>query len=425
MNKTQYQKIKDSAIEILTTLQKYNYKAYFAGGCVRDMLMNIDFSHDYDIATNAFPNEILKIFPRALRVGEQFGVIIVVKDGIHYEIATFRKDGPYLDGRRPSSIEFADETEDVKRRDFTINGMLYEPNSKLLFDIVHGKKDIDNKIIRTIGNPFERFNEDKLRLIRAIRFSVQLDFTIEQNTYSAIKKLASKMKTISRERIQVEFYKIIESIKIRKGLELLIETRLFDTILENFNDISYNVFDEVLDIPNIIKNIDIISNESFNCKLSYLLLFAYNKNKNNIVKKYLKELKSSNTLVCVIDEIQSILMEIIEYKDMPPIWKIKRWIRNQNFEDIIKICSIYKNKTKHFNELYSILEDYLEKYQNLKDELEPKIFLDGNDLIKLGFKPGEVFRDILFDLENKQLENIINSKDEAIDYIKQKYIHFQ
>ena len=192
-----------TAVDVVKHIKSSGFTAFFAGGCVRDMLMNISPS-DYDIATNAKPDEIMNIFRRSIPIGAKFGVINVIVEKFQFEVATFRTDGFYSDGRRPDVVNFCDAKGDVQRRDFTINGMLYDPTENRLLDFVGGKDDIDLHIIRAIGNPLERFNEDHLRLMRAVRFASRFSYDIEFNTKSAIKKLAKKLTKVSTERIREE-----------------------------------------------------------------------------------------------------------------------------------------------------------------------------------------------------------------------------
>jgi poly(A) polymerase len=196
--------------QIVQKLVEAGYIAYFVGGWVRDRVMKIP-SSDIDIATNAPPEEIIRLFPKTISVGAAFGVIIVILQGHPFEVSTFRKDCEYIDGRRPKRVELSNPQEDSKRRDFTINGMFFDPLSNTIFDYVKGQEDIKKKIIRTIGNPQERFKEDRLRMIRAIRFSARFGFTIEKATREAIKKTANQLlPAVSMERVWQEIKKMAE-----------------------------------------------------------------------------------------------------------------------------------------------------------------------------------------------------------------------
>lgn len=205
----------ESALDIVKTLHAAGYQAVFAGGCVRDQLMG-ESPHDYDIATSAYPHQVQALFPTNIEVGKAFGVVVVIQEGMQFEVATFRRDaGIYLDGRHPSSVEFSTMEEDANRRDLTINGIFYDPIAGEYYDYVGGTKDIENKIIRFIGDPEERILEDHLRLMRAIRFKHRLGFSMDPDTAKAISENSPLIKKISVERIADELTKILEQSKIR------------------------------------------------------------------------------------------------------------------------------------------------------------------------------------------------------------------
>lgn len=198
---------RETAIEIVRRLQQAGFAAFWVGGCVRDFLLGRE-PQDYDIATDARPEQIEKLFKKTIAVGRKFGVIIVVKDQHQFQVATFRAEADYQDGRRPGKVVFSNAESDAQRRDFTVNGLFFDPIAQKLHDWVGGEKDLRAKIIRTIGAPEERFAEDHLRLLRAIRFAAQLGFEIEPETFAAVKKLAPKIELISAERIRDELIKL-------------------------------------------------------------------------------------------------------------------------------------------------------------------------------------------------------------------------
>jgi poly(A) polymerase len=187
---------REKAISIVQALRRQGYEAYFAGGSVRDMLLG-KMPQDYDIATSAHPEDVRRIFLDTVPVGAQFGVILVLIDGQPFEVATFRHDGPYLDGRRPSEVRYGSLEEDVRRRDFTINGMVYDPLADRVIDLVEGRRDLEERRIRAIGDAARRFQEDRLRMIRAVRFSAKLEFVIEDATFRAIQDLAPTITDIA------------------------------------------------------------------------------------------------------------------------------------------------------------------------------------------------------------------------------------
>ena len=220
---------RQTAIKIIRQLRKQGFEALLAGGCVRDMLLG-RVAKDYDVATSAEPKEIIKLFRRTIKIGAKFGVIIVLMDEQQVEVATFRTETGYADGRHPDNVIFSNAVEDAKRRDFTVNGMFYDPVEKEVIDFVGGKNDLENRIIRAIGKADERFSEDYLRMLRAVRFSVQLDFAIEPKTALAIRKNADKISNISGERIAMELEGILTDPNRAEGVQQLSKNRLAEII---------------------------------------------------------------------------------------------------------------------------------------------------------------------------------------------------
>lgn len=228
------------ATSIVKKLFDAGYTAYFAGGWVRDYLLQMP-SDDIDIATDAPVEEVQKLFPKTIPVGVAFGIVIVVEEGHQFEVATFRKDRGYVDGRRPTGIDPATPQEDAQRRDFTINGMFFDPLTEKLYDYVGGQEDIKNKIIRAIGNPHERFLEDRLRMMRAVRYSTRFNFPIDKQTYQAILDHAeSLLPSVAMERVWQEFKKMSQFAHFDRSLVMLYELKLLPTIfpaLKNSNDV--------------------------------------------------------------------------------------------------------------------------------------------------------------------------------------------
>ena len=223
---------RDAAYKVVRRLRKEGYQALFAGGCVRDRLLGC-CAHDYDVVTDAVPEQVTKCFRRTLQIGAQFGVVMVLIGGDQVEVATFRTEGGYQDGRHPGHVEFASAVEDASRRDFTVNGMFFDPIEKKVLDFVKGQQDLEKGILRTIGNPDERFSEDYLRMLRAVRFAVKLDFKIEPATWASIQKHAAKITGISAERIAAELERILTHPNRGAGIHLLIESGLAKSIFKN------------------------------------------------------------------------------------------------------------------------------------------------------------------------------------------------
>ncbi|HEX8490009.1 MAG TPA: CCA tRNA nucleotidyltransferase, partial [Chthoniobacterales bacterium] len=209
-----------TARNIARRLREQGHKAYFAGGCVRDLLRG-QVPKDIDIATDARPEVVQKMFPRTYAVGAHFGVIVVLENGLQFEVATFRSDGVYLDGRRPVEVHFATAEEDAARRDFTINGMFFDPEKQEVVDFVGGRADLEARTIRAIGDPAQRFAEDRLRMLRAVRFATVLEFEIEPATWTAVVTQAPSINEISAERIREELVRIFLSPKRARGWDLL------------------------------------------------------------------------------------------------------------------------------------------------------------------------------------------------------------
>ncbi|MFO7569312.1 MAG: polynucleotide adenylyltransferase, partial [Smithellaceae bacterium] len=213
------------AESIIGLLRQKGFEAFLVGGCVRDFIRG-ELPEDYDIVTSATPDQVIDLFERTVPVGAKFGVVMVISDGHPFEVATFRSDDVYEDGRRPTRVHYASVKEDVLRRDFTVNGLLMDPVTGDIIDYVGGRDDIQRKILRTIGDPVLRFNEDHLRMLRAIRFAANLEFSLDEATKKAVTANASQIAIVSAERIQEELGKILTRGGARRGLELLAETGL-------------------------------------------------------------------------------------------------------------------------------------------------------------------------------------------------------
>jgi len=218
------------ALQIVHTLVQNGHRAVFAGGWVRDHLLNLT-PNDTDIATSALPEEVEALFPKTLAIGKAFGVILVVIDDEQFEVATFRADGEYTDGRRPDSVSFSSLEEDARRRDITINGMFYDPLNGDVIDVVGGRADLEQKIIRFIGDPEQRIKEDRLRLLRVIRFAARLGFEIEPLTFAAVKRNAGSITQVSAERVSEELTKTLRCKDKIRAIELLFQSGLIDYIL--------------------------------------------------------------------------------------------------------------------------------------------------------------------------------------------------
>ncbi|MGQ3686130.1 MAG: CCA tRNA nucleotidyltransferase [Candidatus Loosdrechtia sp.] len=426
---------KQNAVKIVKTLQKCGYKAFFAGGCVRDMIMGKE-SVDYDIATNALPNDIMRLFEKTIPVGIQFGVIIVVKNGHTCEVATFRTEGSYSDGRHPDYVKFSTPEDDVKRRDFTINGLLYDPVKNEILDYVGGEKDIEKGIIRTIGNPFERFSEDKLRMIRAARFACRFGFHIHGDTRRAIIQLAPQIKVVSAERIREELEKILTGPNPHTGIKLLEELYLLQEILpevsnmkgvpqpENFHP-EGDVFTHTLLALSKLKNPswtlaagvlfhDIGKTVTFSVT-DRIRFNLHEKAGADMATKICDRLKTSNAEK---ERITWLVLKHLYFKDAKKmrLHKLKRLFAEEGYTELAELCRADAlASTGDLSDYYFCQEMYTKLS---REEVKPKPFVTGHDLIAMGLKPGPLFRNILTKIQDEQLDGNITTREEALAMVK-------
>jgi len=432
------EKLRKNAEEIVRTLTENGYVAYFAGGCVRDMIMGIE-PKDYDITTNAKPEEIKRLFKRTILVGAKFGVIVVVKDGINYEVATFRSEIGYKDGRHPDEVIFTDEKEDVKRRDFTINGLLFDSLKNRIIDYVGGKDDINNKIIRTIGNPFKRFNEDKLRMMRAVRLAMRFGFDIEENTFNAVKCKGFEISEISKERIRDELVKILTEGAAGRGIKLLDKAGMLKVILPEVADMKgveqpKDFHPEGDVFTHTILMLDLMENPSVELAMG-VLLHDVGKPKTFEVKDRIRFNEHTDVGIKLANDICKRLRfttKEIEY--------ILNLIKNHlKFKDVIKMKKstlkrfLSMDKFEEHLELHRL--DCLASHKNLAnweycgkmmkeitiEEVKPERLINGDDLINAGFTPGPLFKEILNYIEDEQLEGRIKNENEAMNLVIQKF----
>ena len=435
--------IKQNALEIVKTLQKHGYKAFFAGGCVRDMIMGKE-SEDYDIATSALPEDIMKLFERTIPVGVQFGVVIVVKEGHNFEVATFRTEGSYSDGRHPDYVAFGTPEDDVKRRDFTINGLLYDPVKNEILDYVGGQEDISKGIIRTIGNPIERFTEDKLRMIRAARFACRFNFPIHEETQRAIIQLAKNIHVVSAERIREELEKILTGTNPHIGIKLLDELCLLQEILpevssmkgvrqpENFHpegDVFVHTLlclsklapvpEQGMERPSWTLAMGILLHDigktiTFE-ELDRIRFNLHEKVGADMTAKICDRLKTSNAEK---DRIVWLVLKHLYFKDAQKmrLSKLKRLLAEEGYPELAELCRIDALASSGDLSDYHYCQEMFSKLSH--EEVKPKPLITGHDLIDMGLKPGPVFKDILMKIEDEQLEGNLTTKEEAIEMVR-------
>jgi len=429
---------KSSATSLASKLAGAGYTAYFTGGCVRDKLLGLS-PKDYDIATSATPAEVLKLFPGSNEVGAHFGVVIAKHENYHIEIATFRTDGSYRDGRRPDSVTFSTPDEDAHRRDFTINGLFENPFTGEIIDHVGGTADIHSRVIRAIGIPADRFQEDALRLLRAIRFSTTLGFPIEPVTLEAIKNSAHLLDQISPERIRDEFSKIISSPNRRRGLELLTETGLIDRFIPEVRAligceqppqwhpegdvythtcIMLQMLQPDAPLPLCLATLlhDIAKPPTQTTDDDGRIRFnGHDALGAEMAREILTRLKYPNAVIRDAEHMVSRHMQFMNVQQMRKA-KLKRFMSEPTFPQEMELHRVDCASSNGFTDNYDFLNVKAEEFAN--EPLIPAPLITGKDLIEKGLKPGPRFKDILEEIQTEQLENRLNSREEAIAYLE-------
>jgi len=390
---------KQAAIEIVKKLRDAGFQALLAGGCVRDMLLGRRPS-DYDVATDAKPDEVTKIFRRTLKIGAKFGVVVVLMDNTQVEVATFRTESDYQDGRHPSKVNFATAQQDAARRDFTINAMFYDPVDKKVIDYFEGQKDLKKKVVRTVGDPAQRFSEDFLRMLRAIRLSTQLDFSIDTQTQSAVCDGAKNITKISGERIAAELEGILVSPNRAKGVGLLIETVLAEFIFPGCAGSEFGFAVRVL--THLPKRIDL--------PLGLAGLFAGFETRFALEKCELLKLSRNQEkhIEFLLDHRGKLLREL-------SLAELKLLLSEPYFEDLFALQKAIQKAT---NQSIRPLANLRKRTKQLKGvELRPRPILDGHDLIALGAAPGPSLGQLANEMYIAQLEGKFQSPDQAKHWV--------
>lgn len=426
-----------AAYNVLKKLRDTGYEALFAGGCVRDQLLDVK-PHDYDIATNALPEKVEKLFPRTVPVGAQFGVVIVLEKEQEIQVATFRHDEPYLDGRHPSCVTYTNAEEDAKRRDFTINGLFYDPLTKTVFDYVQGQEDLARKIIRAIGDPLQRFQEDKLRLLRAIRFATTLEFEIEPLTWRALCNLSSEILCVSAERIRDELQKIFLSPQRLRGFDLLDESGLLKIILPEIENLKgceqppeFHPEGDVFVHTRLMLQM-LPSTASLPLVLSVLFhdigkpatrrvnetgkmsFYGHDQLGATMAQHILQRLRFSNE---IIEAVVPAVRLHMSFKDVPHmrLSTLRRMMARPTFEDELELHRVDCTSSHGMLDNYTLLQQKKKEFSSTP--LIPQPLLTGKDLLALGMQPGPEFGKILQAVKDAQLENTITTKEEAVAWV--------
>ena len=430
-----------TAREIAQRLRERGHIAYFAGGCVRDMVRGLP-AKDFDVATDATPDLVQKIFPHTYAVGAHFGVVVVVEDGFNFEVATFRSDGAYLDHRHPVEVRFSSPEEDAKRRDFTINGMFFDPEKNEVIDFVGGQADLRAKIVRAIGNPADRFNEDRLRMLRAVRFATVLDYKIDSGTWDALILNAEAINEISAERIREELLKIFLSPNRVRGWDLLDESGLLRMILpeldvmkgclqpEQFHPegdvfrhtrLMLELLPEKVSVPLVLSVLFHDVAKPVTATVDETGRIRFNEHDRigaAMTESIMERLRFSRA---EIDATVEMVRQHMVFKDVPKmrVAKLKRFMARPTFEEELELHRVDCASSHGMMDNYEFLLSKREEFAN--EPIIPPPLVRGDDLIALGMKPGPKFGEILEAVQTRQLEGALKDRQDALDWIKREY----
>ncbi len=427
------------AREIINELRRRGHQAYLAGGCVRDMLLGRE-PKDYDVATDATPDQNLAYFPKAIAVGAAFGVILVRKDDADVEVATFRADHHYRDGRRPDRVTFTDSPEkDVQRRDFTINGLLFDPEKNEYLDYVGGRDDLMAQRVRAIGVASERFAEDKLRMLRAVRFAARLGFEIEPETMRAIQQRAGEIHQVSAERIRDELNRILTEGGARRGFELLDETGLLKTVLPEVaamkgveqapehhpeGDVWVHtlLMLEKLEHPSATLALgtllhDVGKPRTFQ-RLDRIRFNGHVEVGVRMAEDICKRLRYSTNETAQVMELVGNHMKFGHVQQMRQS-TLKRFLRIPHFDEHMELHRLDCLSSHRNLQNYDFVREKLAEAP--EEVLRPPRLLTGDDLIAAGYPAGPVFAKILSEVEDAQLEGRLTTKEEALEYVSERY----
>ena len=435
---------RELADSICATLRRSGYQALLCGGCVRDLLLGRDPA-DYDVTTDATPEQVMALFPESVAVGAQFGVVLIPRDGVKVEVATFRSDVGYSDGRHPEGVVYSKSPqEDVQRRDFTINGLLMRPETNDVLDFVGGQADLKAGAIRAIGEPDRRFREDKLRLMRAARFAARFGFAIEPETFDAMRRHAKDVTCVSAERLRDELTKLLTEGAGRRGFDLLDQTGLLAEALPEVAAMK-----DVQQPPQYHPEGDVwthtllmIEGLPAGCSPTLawgVLLHDVGKPPTfrsiaetgdrirfdghvdvgvSMAEQICRRFRFSN------DDTQQILALIanhMKFKDVEQMRAstLKRFVRLPVFEEHLQLHRLDCLSSHRRLDAYNFVRRVLQ--ETPAERIHPPRLLTGDDLSSMGYRPGPVFSDILRSLEDAQLEGEIETREEAREYVRSRF----
>ena len=446
---------KGKATEIIRTLREHGHQAFLVGGCVRDLLLQREPA-DYDVSTDATPQEVMRIFPRTWAVGAQFGVVLVpVKDEKQVlrsaqddngeevvEVATFRSDGLYSDGRHPDQVTYThDPKEDVQRRDFTINGLLLDPLSDEVLDYVGGRADLSAGIIRTIGQPERRFAEDKLRMLRAVRFAARFAYQIEPATFAGICALRSQIHQVSRERVRDEIVKMLTEGHARRAFELLDQTGLLKEVLSEVDrmhgveqppqfhpegDVWVHTLLLLEGLPEKASPTlamgallhDVGKPPTFRVAPDRIRFDGHVEVGVKMAEEICHRLRFSNQDTEQITNLVANHMRFADVQEMKPA-TLKRFFRLPRFDEHLELHRLDCLASHRDLTLYDFARQKMAEMP--AEQIRPRLLLNGDDLISMGYTPGPRFKEILSAVEDGQLEGQLETVDEARAFVSQKF----
>ena len=419
-----------TARALVDRLRAAGHIAYFAGGCVRDLVRG-QTPKDIDIATDARPEEVQKLFRRTYAVGAHFGVIVVLEGDWQFEVATFRSDGAYLDGRHPVAVNFSSPEEDARRRDFTINGMFFDPSNDTVIDFVGGRADLASRLVRAIGDPAQRFAEDRLRLLRAVRFATVLEFEIEPATWNAIARTADTINTISAERIREELVRIFLSPHRIRGWDLLDASGLMKATLPEVDALKgcaqppqfhpegdvfqhtrlmLDLLPDEVSLPLVLSVLfhDIGKPATASVDESGRIRFSgHDKLGATMTEELMHRLRFSRA---EIEATVEAVDQHMVFKDVPNmrVARLKRFMARPHFADELELHRVDCLGSHGMLDNYEFLKKKSEEFAN--EPIIPPPLVRGDDLIALGMKPGPQFGEILEAVETRQLEGTLRDR---------------
>jgi len=427
-----------AALHIIQTLRSAGHQALLAGGCVRDQLLGRE-PNDFDVATSATPEQVIRLFPGALTVGAHFGVVIVRRGEVQIEVATFRTDGSYKDGRHPECVTFSTAEEDARRRDFTINGLFHDPIENRVIDYVDGQADLEKQVLRAIGDASQRFEEDKLRLLRAVRFATTLGFEIEPTTWRAVCEHAAAIKSVSAERIRDELIKIFMHPNRLHGFDLLMDSGLMEQVLPEIlvlkgveqppqwhpegdvfihTRLMLSLLPEKVSLPLVLSVLlhDIAKPATFTVDETGRIRFnGHDKLGAEMTGDILRRLKFPNE---IIEPTQVAVEHHMVFKDVKKMKKstLKRMMSRPTWPDEL---ALHRVDCLGSNGLLDNYEFMLAKAEEFSQApLIPQPLLNGRDLIALGWQPGKALGGVLTKVQDAQLEGVISTREEALEWLR-------